>query len=159
MKKFKSLKLIISILCIFVLCLPTIAADPGSADDPLISLSYLNDVIMPQIVSYVDTSVANAGNGSSIYDNTANGTYDIVNVWNGQTIIGDQSCHMILRMGSATIVSSQKGGVADVTSGTDLSHGSFVPANHLLIVPVGDGRGMKMHTDGIIMISGKFTVQ
>ena len=160
MKKFKNAKIIISVICILIFSIPTLAANPGSSDDPLISLSYLNDVVIPQLKGYVDAAVGNGTNGMSkpLGEGVFN-SYEVVTVGAGKTIYGAKSCHMILRMGSASVVASQKGGVADVTSGADLLNGATVYPNHLLIVPVDDGRGIKMQTDGIVMVSGKFTVR
>lgn len=157
MKNFECKKIIVSILCILIFCMPALAADPGSSDDPLITLSYVNDVLIPQMKSYVDASVSSLGVGSSAL-NEVSSNYNIVNVSKGQTIIGSKSCHMIMRMGEGIIVATQKGGIADVTDGIDLAAGSGVPSNHLLIVPVDDGRGIKMNTDGILMISGSYSV-
>ena len=158
MKNFKNAKIIVSVLCVLALCIPTLAADPGSSDDPLVTLSYVNDVLVPQIKGYIDSSLENFASSKAPSDSLSQGSYEIVNLNAGQTLIGGQSCHIILRMGSATVLSSQKGGIADVTNGVDLFNGSVVPANHLLIIPVDDGRGITMQTDGIIMVSGKFSV-
>ncbi len=158
MKKLKSKKIIVSILCMLVFSMPALASDPGSSDDPLITLSYVNDVLIPQMKSYVDASVASLDIGSSSADANSY-SYNIVNVSKGQTIIGSKSCHMIMRMGDGIVVATQKGGIADVTDGIDLANGTSVPSNHLLIVPVDDGRGIKMNTDGIIMISGSYSVK
>lgn len=129
------------------ICLPGLAADPGSTEDPLVTLSYINDVLMPQVKSYVDSK------------SQASGGFEIVNVKAGQTVIVGASTEMILRMGNAQIVATQKGGVADVTQGIDLQNGAVMPSNHLLIVPLDDGRGAQMLSDGIIMIKGNYTVK
>ena len=157
MKNFEVKKILVSILCILIFCMPALAADPGSSDDPLVTLSYVNDVLIPQMKSYVDASLSSLDVGSSPLGE-ASSNYNIVNVSKGQTVIGSKSCHMIMRMGDGIIVATQKGGIADVTDGIDLSNGAVVPANHLLIVPVDDGRGIKMNTDGILMISGSYSV-
>ena len=129
------------------ICLPGLAADPGSTEDPHVTLSYINDVLMPQVKSYVDSK------------SQASGGFEIVNVKAGQTVIAGASTEMILRMGNAQIVATQKGGVADVTQGIDLQNGAVMPSNHLLIVPLDDGRGAQMLSDGIIMIKGNYTVK
>jgi len=129
------------------MCLPGLAANPGSNDDPLVSLSYVNDVLMPQVRSYVDSKLGESGEG-----------FELVNVKKGQTIIGAQSTQFILRMGSATVVATEKGGLSDVTAGTDLAMGTQMPANHLLIVPFEDWRGVTMQTDGILLIKGIYSL-
>ena len=149
MKKnlIKKISLTACALMFLSLCLPGLAADPGSNDDPLVTLSYINDVLMPQVKSYVDSK------------SQASGGFEIVNVKAGQTVIAGASTEMILRMGNAQIVATQKGGVADVTQGIDLQNGAVMPSNHLLIVPLDDGRGAQMLSDGIIMIKGNYTVK
>ncbi|MBO5743770.1 MAG: hypothetical protein J6R68_05760 [Clostridia bacterium] len=150
MKKTLRKKIILTTIALLFLsvCLPGLAADPGSNEDPLVTLSYINDVLMPQVKSYVDSKATASNDG-----------FEIVNLKSGQTVIAGASTEMILRMGNAQIVATQKGGVADVTSGFDLQNGAVMPSNHLLIVPLDDGRGAQMLSDGIIMIKGNYTVK
>ena len=149
MKKTLSKKIMLTAIALLFLtvCLPGLAADPGSSDDPLVTLSYINDVLMPQVKSYVDSKAAGSNDG-----------FEIVNLKGGQTVIAGASTEMILRMGNAQIVATQKGGVADVTLGIDLQNGAVMPANHLLIVPLDDGRGAQMLSDGIILIKGSYKI-
>ncbi|MBQ4629489.1 MAG: hypothetical protein IJB70_00665 [Clostridia bacterium] len=163
MKKMSFKKTLVASFCALAMCLPAGSADPGSVDDPLITKSYVDSILMPQVKSYVDTQIANVDFGSGSQDvqiPVASGStvYNIVNVSKDQTIIGGKSCQMILRMGSGKIVATSKGGVCDVTAGADLQNGTAAPSNHLLIIPLDDGRGIKMSTDGIIMISGSYSV-
>ncbi|MBQ6895553.1 MAG: hypothetical protein IJN40_08710 [Clostridia bacterium] len=144
----KKISITVVSLLLLSICLPGMAADPGSNEDPLVTLSYINDVLMPQVKSYVDSKTTTSGDG-----------FKIVNLNAGQTVIAQASTEMILRMGNAQIVATAKGGVADVTQGIDLQNGAVMPANHLLIVPLDDGRGAQMLSDGIIMIKGSYTIK
>lgn len=150
MKKSLLKKLLVVSLCVIAWCvtIPSMAANPGSEEDPLVSMSYINDVLMPQVRSYVDSKTAASGGEG----------YELVNLKKGQTVIGAQSTEFILRMGSANIVATDKGGVADVTAGVDLANGTPMPANHLLIVPFDDWRGIAMKTDGIVLIKGSYSI-
>ena len=150
MKKTLRKKIILTTIALLFLsvCLPGLAADPGSNEDPLVTLSYINNVLMPQVKSYVDSKATASNDG-----------FEIVNLKGGQTVIAGASTEMILRMGNAQIVATQKGGVADVTLGIDLQNGAVMPSNHLLIVPLDDGRGAQMLSDGIIMIKGSYTIK
>jgi len=118
-----------------------IAADSNS--DSLITKGYVDNVLMPQVE-------AMAGAGEK---------YAIVNISKGDIIVCDAGCEFIIRMGSGKIMATSKGGICDVTSGTDLANGSVAPSNHHLIVPLSDGRGMVANTDMIIMIKGKYEIQ
>ena len=57
------------------------------------------------------------------------------------------------------IIATEKGGIADVTHGFDIPHGDAVPSNSLLIVPVSDGRGVKITKDAIFMIKGGYKIE
>ena len=156
-KTTKKILASISVATLIFMCIPSFAANPGSSDDPLVSLSYVNDVLIPQLKSYVNSQIPSKGQlGANSYS-TGN-TFDVVNVPAGKTVIGAQGCNMILRMGKGAVVASAKGGLADVTAGGDLQTGTSAPANHLLIVPVDDWRGITMLTDGILMINGTYSI-
>ena len=134
------------------------AADPGSDGDPLISKSYIDSVVLPQIYSYIDSAVA--GLKPSV-GTVQTDKFEVVNVGAGKQVIAGAGTELILRMGSGSIIGSARGGIADTTDGTDLQNGSAIPANHLLIVPLGDGRGMQISSggDAIVMIKGSYEIK
>lgn len=152
MKKIISIITIIAIACTLLYAFAT----PGTNDDPLVSLSYITDTLIPEIHKYVDEKIANITSSGSSSD--ASDTFNVVDVKQGQTVKAGKGCEMILRMGSGTIIASQSGGLSDVTQGYDLADGENMPANHLLICPLEDGRGIKVTKDGKIMIKGAYTL-
>lgn len=111
------------------------AAQPGTQEDPLVTKSYLENIIAQET------------------------KFKVVEVSAGKKVVGAAGTEMILRMGTCSVIGSQKGGVSDVTMGYDLAHGTNVQGNHLLIVPLDDGRGVKTSTDCLIMIKGGYTIQ
>ena len=126
-------------LLIVAICTAAVLANTGSEEDPLISKSYLDTVFLNTVKTEM--------------------SFSVVSLKAGQQIVGDAGCEMILRMGKATIFSTEKGGISDVTIGGDHPHGSEMPANHLLIIPVGDGRGITAETDVLVMVKGKYAVK
>ena len=150
-KNFEKIGLI-ALICILTIS-AGVFASPGSPDDPLISLSYIPAQLLPEIYSYIDSKVQEAG-GSGTAD-----SFKVVDLKSGQKVICNAGCELILRMGSANIIATASGGISDVTKGTDLPHNSAMPSNHLLIVPVSDGRGIVMTSDGKVMIKGTYTLQ
>lgn len=143
---------------IILLCVALIAAvavtgfaTPGSQDDPVVSLSYLTEHVIPEIKAYVDEALGKS--------NAASAGFEVVTVPAGTRVIASASTELILRQGKATVIATQKGGLADVTAGYDLANNSNAPSNHLLIVPVDDGRGLAMQTDGIVMIKGTYKTE
>ncbi len=153
MKKKLRFEIVTVLVCLCVMFL-VVLADPGTEADPLISKAYVDDVLMPQIEQYVDSKVAGlsgGGNGGSAE------SFQVVDVKEGEKIICSAGTELILRMGKATIIATEKGGLADTTAGFDLADGTQMPSNHLLIVPLSDGRGLVANSDIIVMIKGGYS--
>lgn len=149
-KKIASFCIIIPIL----FCYVVFAADPGSEEDPLVSQSYIEEVIVPQLLEYIDDKVntAQAPTGSSE-------KFQVVSVDSGKTFIGVAGTELILRMGTADIIATEKGGLADTTEGVDLKNGEKMPSNHLLIIPLSDGRGFRANSDVLVMVKGEYSIE
>ena len=153
MKKRLRFEIVAVLVCLCVM-VSVVLADPGTEADPLISKAYVDDVLIPQIEQYVDSKVAGLSGG----ENSGSAeTFQVVNVSKGEKIICSAGAELILRMGKATIIATEKGGLADTTAGFDLADGTEMPANHLLIVPVADGRGLLANSDIIVMIKGGYS--
>lgn len=146
------------VICAVVGIITTAAiAAPGDSGDPIISKSYIDNVLMPQITQYIDGKLS--GGNSSVATESSNSAFAVVEVKNGQTLIADSGTELILRMGSGTIISTEKGGIADTTAGFDLENGTEMPSNHLLVVPLNDGRGFIAHEDVLVMVKGGYTLK
>ena len=134
MKKFV-LKVLVLTLVISVFSMVPMLADPGDSTDPIITLSYVEDVIKKEL------------------------SFRVVNMSKGDVLIGEAGTEIVLRMGTAEIIATQKGGLADLTAGTDLTDGTNMPANHYLVIPVDDGRGIKAKDKVIVMVKGDYTLK
>ena len=126
-------------LAIVAVCTAAVLANTGSESDPLVSKSYLESVFMNTVKT--ETS------------------FEVVSLSKGQKLVGDAGCELILRQGQATIFATAKGGLSDVTIGGDHPDGTDMPANHLLIVPVGDGRGITARSDVLVMVKGNYAIR
>ncbi|MGE5484561.1 MAG: hypothetical protein ACM3X4_06060 [Ignavibacteriales bacterium] len=104
--------------------------EPGSQEDPLISKSYFDRFVSLQVVT----------------------------VPAGKTLTCEAGTEIVLRAGKATAVGSDLGGLSDVTAGKDIQTGQAVTANHLLIVPRSDGRGLRASTEIVVMVRGAYAV-
>ncbi len=155
MKK-NSFILLAVILCVSVLggvfCVG--AADPATQADPIVTKSYIDEVVLPSLYDYIDEKMADGTTSQS-------SSFQVVTVGAGKTITGEAGTEFILRMGKGTIVGSARGGISDVTVGMDLLTGVEIPSNHLLIVPLSDGRGLKINSsnDALVMVKGKYTIK
>jgi len=114
------------------------AAQPGTDDDPLVTKSFIEGVVYPHIKSST--------------------RFNIVEVSANKNVICEAGTEIILRMGTCTVIGTNKGGLSDVTMGFDLPDLTVVQGNHLLIVPVADGRGIRTTTNCILMIKGGYTI-
>lgn len=162
MKKTVSLVLVAALL-LGVLAFVVLAA-PGSADDPVVSLSYVTEVLWPQIKDYVDSSSTKVPEASTPSHISPEGmeytdTFKVINIKKGQKLFGGDGCEVIVRTGSVTVIASDRGGISDVTAGLDLPGNTIAPPNHLLIIPVNDGRGLLVNTDSYLMVKGDYKIQ
>jgi hypothetical protein len=150
-------------------------AEPGSVDDPLVTKSYVEQLVAGLAdKAYVDQAVA--GRADKAYVDQAlkglvdksyletrlslmNASYQVVTLAKGQRMIGESGTEMVLRAGKATAIVSAKGGVLDATGGVDLGQGETVKPNHLLVIPVADGRGLNATTDVILIVKGNYSVR
>lgn len=152
----------ICIFCVMAILLVSVVifAAPGTDEDPLVSLSYLNESIS-QVRTYVDQKIAGIGSGDANGSLTPASTGDkftVISVSAGERLICGEGTELILRQGTGTIIATDKGGLANVTAGADLKNGVAIPANSLLIVPLADGRGLSASSDMLVMIKGAYTI-
>lgn len=147
MKKHLKLLLIVVIISA-VLLGAAVFAVPGGEDDPVVTLSYLNDVFMAKVKEYIDGKTVTGGP-----------VFKVQNFEKGSTVKCSEGTELILRMGKAKVMASSLGGLSDITAGADIAGDTDMPANHSLIVPRDDGRGFMAQTDVIVLVKGSFTVE
>ena len=146
------------LLALLVLCgalnvTITAAAEAGSSDDPLVTLSYLNETFMDSIMERVDQLGISAGSGASAASN-----FTVVTLTSGQVLTGDIGCEVMLRVGTAVCVSPSSPGLIDETAATALNNGSALVQNHLYMMTI-EGRGVRA-TAGTtkLLVRGSYTV-
>ena len=140
------------LLALLVLCgalnvTITAAAEAGSSDDPLVTLSYLNETFMDSIMERVDQKIASAASN-----------FTVVTLTSGQVLTGDIGCEVMLRVGTAVCVSPSSPGLIDETAATALNNGSALVQNHLYMMTI-EGRGVRA-TAGTtkLLVRGSYTV-
>ena len=140
------------------------ATEPGSSSDPLVTMSYLNDTFLGQILQKVDqkiaarnTQLAQELGGVSI-DGQSAATFTVVTLSQGQVLTGDIGCEVMLRVGSAVCVSSSSPGLIDETAASTLNNGGELVKNHLYMMTIED-RGVKATaTTTKLLVRGGYTV-
>ena len=142
----KKWKIVLAAACVCFLFTAAYAANAGGADDPLVTLSYLNGPFLEQMRSLMDKTVdgrkeemeqALAGmleqHGSGI---TGGNVFKVVTLGQGQTLEGDVGCEVMLRIGTAVCGSIESVGLIDTTAGTVLEDGGALVTNHLYMVTI-----------------------
>lgn len=148
---------------------------PGTADDPLVTKSYVDqqikaitggggtpattDIDLQKLKEEILKEIqAGSGSSSSVGSSLE---VTVVELDPGQTLYAAPGTEVIVRNGKAIAVSSDDNGIPDVTSGKDLSAGTVIELNHLLLFPR-EGRGIQSDTSNqtviYVMVKGNYMV-
>ena len=117
---------LIALVALLQLPAAVLAAEPGSKDDPLITRSYLDNLH----------------------------SWQLTNLQEGQTISLDLGVMLVLTAGKAQVVGNGKAGLIDLTDGRELKDGERLPANHLLLSPASDRRGLRATSSATLLTRG-----
>ena len=189
MLKVKSRLFAVSLVFCLILALPVFLnssipvsgaetnAAAGSADDPLVTLSYINKVLKPSLEESVlkaanqaiadklkDFTVSAPSNQQNTYilSEGASSSYLTLELAKGQRLrVKEGSLELILRPGSSAVVISnfQTQGIADLTTGDELLNGDNLPINHSLLIPRNDGRGISITSViAYVMVRGDYEI-
>lgn len=168
--------LLAGILC---LCGAAMAAGSGTASDPLVTLSYLNQTVAPELLGQMDSKVndraaelENTLNQSiaeysqkmeqalaSAGGNSGSANYALVTLTSGQKLNLALGTEVMLRVGSATCVSSSNPGLVDSTAGSTLNNGGSLVTNHLYLATI-EGRSVSASSGTVkLLVRGGCTVE
>ncbi len=187
--KNKIKTVIITGLCVCGLAtqLSAAQAQPGSAEDPLVTKSYVdgkisqitgvspstgtssssgneaivNDVLAQLEIIYGISKKVGTGsaNTSSSSSKPEGEAFEPVFASAGQIVVGLEGAEIILRSGKAVAYCPGENGVINVSKGIDLKNGDEVDLNNMLIVPRSDGRGISATTDIWVIIKGGYEIK
>ena len=142
----------------------------GGADDPLITLSYLNSVLLPalkedqqkQVQELHDAAVAELREEIAAGGVTATGgsSYLALEMHEGETIVGyGGAIEVLLRRGTFQAVDPIGDKLANLTKGAEAGDGNELTLQNLYLVPRADGRGVKcVSGSGWVMVRGGYQV-
>ena len=154
-----------ALVCISLAGVALAAGQQGTQADPLVTKSYVEQVVIPNILTQVDAKLAQreqslrsqltaeverylgAGGdrlpGGSGGEGTSAGAYRVVTLQAGQTVTGAAACEFLL--------------LVDMTAGTTLASGGALVENHLYLATI-EGRGVRASTAATLMVRGSYTV-
>lgn len=142
-KLCRALALLLAAVC---LCGAALAAG-GDEEDPLVSLSYLTQTVLPDIFSQVDARAevrqaeleerfAQALSESGAGSDGQSAVFTLVTLSQGQAVRLDLGCELMLRIGSARVTADSVPALVDGTSGTTIGNGAELAVNHLYLATI-----------------------
>ena len=148
----------------------------GSQSDPLVTLSYLNQSVMPAVMTELDTMIdQKASEMTADFDAKldafkaqvslpAPGTDDdsqsfsVVSLTNGQTLVCSVGTEIMLRIGTAVSAGPDVPRLIDETTGSSVnSAGTALVKNHMYMVTI-NGNGIKATSNVKVLIRGSYTI-
>ena len=146
------------LVCLALTATVSMAADAGSSGDPLVTLSYLNDTYLKEILAKVDSKIAQRGGSLSGGSSGEASSFVLVTLQNGQTLKGGIGCEVMLRVGTAVCVASSAPGLIDATGGSTINNGAALTKNHIYMMTIED-RGVKATAATVkLLVRGSYTV-
>ena len=158
----------------------TVAAQ-GDADDPLVTLGYLTEKFLPQVVEQVEVKAAgrdaalearvqelldahakqleekisklSSGGGAA-----AAPGFSVVHLTAGQKLTLSVGGELLLRSGSAVCTAPSSPGLVDTTAGESLESGGALMANHLYLA-TDNGRGLTASGDVTVLVRGGYILE
>ncbi len=116
----------VTLLLLVPIVRTSLAVEPGSKGDPIITRSYLE----------------------TLY------SWQATNLQGGQTVSLDMGVQFVLRSGKAVVVGAGHEGLIDLTAGRELKDGEPIPADHLMMSPASDQRGVRAVSQVVLLTRG-----
>lgn len=164
-------------LALSAVMLGTVAAlaAGGSQNDPLITLSYLNQTAIPQIVRQVEEKtaakqkeleqalavqisqyLAQAGQ-NAVNPSGGSASYTLVSMTGGQVMSLGVGCELLLRIGTVTVRANTSPALIDLSTGGTMDSGAALTKNHLYMATIAD-RTLTASGDVKILVRGSYSI-
>ncbi|MDR2420926.1 MAG: hypothetical protein LBD49_02320 [Oscillospiraceae bacterium] len=169
MKKRIVIGAIVAAAAVFGVCAGIMAAGTlGTRDDPLVTLSYLNERFKPELAGEFEEKIAARGAELSAKVDAyvaglppAGGeaaaapenAFALVTLAKGGAIIFGEGAEVLPREGAAVFAGEA---LPDATAGESLARGAVMPLNHLYIIAA-DGDGIRADTEDVrLLVRGEY---
>ena len=147
------------------------AGSAGTEDDPLVTLSYLTEVFTAKVTELFHTDLdareealrEDLGERISALEAAAgiaspeSRDYTVETFLDGETVICQRGTEILLRIGEAEVVASNRPGLVDTSSTGELNDGERLEKNHLYMVTI-NGNGFRAVGTVKAVIRGDYTV-
>jgi len=146
---------------------------PGGEGDPLVTLSYLEQVFQGYITDLLQkdleektgtlradleeriAALEEASREASILSAS---TFRLVELGDGQTLVGQRGTELLLRVGSAEVTAQASPGLVDTTTAGTLDNGGSLEKNHLYMITVPDN-GIRARGSVKVIVRGDYEVK
>ena len=146
----------------------------GDKSDPLVTLSYLEQTVIPAIVQQAEKAADSKKTALTAkfdkklaeyekqLNNSSSGgdsaTYSVVTLGQGQQLKLEVGCEVMLRIGSAMAHGADSPVLVDTTSASSLEDGGALERNHLYMATI-TGNGITAASATVkVLICGSYTV-
>ena len=157
--------------------LGTVAALAAGGDqtDPLVTLSYLDQTALPQIVKQVEEQTAarqkeleeklteqiakyltQAGQGAGT-SSGGSASFTLVSLSGGQVMSLGVGCEILPRIGTVTVRANTSPALIDTSTGGSVNSGTALTANHLYMATIAD-RTLAASGDAKLLIRGSYSI-
>ncbi len=175
MKQNKKLTILVSALALTALCAGAALAAGGDEQDPLVTLSYLKETAIPQVVAQVEEKAAARQaelvkqfderlahfqqNTPSPSEGGGAASFTLVTLTKGQALKPAVGCELLLRVGSMTVSADSDPALIDASTGGALNRNASLEKNHLYIATI-EGRTVQATSDAVkVLVRGTYTVE
>lgn len=151
-------------------------AAPGDQSDPLVTLSYLNETAIPQVVAQVEEKLLpkqkeleqalqsqidqyRAEGGQTGTPSSGSASYTLVSMTNGQTMSLEVGCEVLLRVGSATVNANTSPALIDLSTGGTINSGTALTKNHLYMATIADRTLTASAGDVKLLVRGGYSIK
>lgn len=147
----------------------------GSQTDPLVTLSYLNQTALPQIVKQAEEKtaakqkeleqalaiqisqyLAQAGQGTGSGSGGA-ASYTLVSMTGGQVMSLGVGCELLPRIGTVTVRANTSPALIDLSTGGTVESGAALTKNHLYMATIAD-RTLTASGDVKLLVRGSYSI-
>lgn len=145
----------------------------GDQNDPLVTLSYLNQTAVPQIVKQVEDRTAlkqkeleqtfteqinlYRQTGGSSSGTAGSASYTLVTMSSGQVMSLEVGCEVLLRVGAVTVKADSSPALVDLSAGGTVGNNASLTHNHLYMSTIA-GRSLTASGTVKILVRGGYSV-
>lgn len=143
----------LALVLVTVIVAALAAGTQGTQTDPLVTLSYLNEKALPELLTQVDKKVEEGTRElREKLEDKGQAVFQTAEISEGKTMVLTGGSQLLLRSGTA----SCNDGLVDLTTGETVW--GELAVNHLYIAS-GDGQKVTAAAKSTFMILGSYTVQ